>query len=292
MAGRVERVDNLSLAAGLFEKLRRGSPASKSRPVDPRRTADVARATPAPPAERRSTPAAPPPANRAEQGGRQPAARSVERESGSDWQSSATRADEFPGDALGVEPSFEEIVAAQPAGPAAAQVAGAGVTELEVTRPDAASSNAIDLNAEEPDIAGLEPAGLNAEAAEAGGLDVAERTTSPAAQPSHYWTWRLLAGGFSPAECATIRGMTTDVVLDHALRAIDSGSAVEVGWLLSADLTARLERLIGDREPERIRPLLAKLPRGTRYEEVQLFLKCRFPKQPAAAAALSAPADA
>ncbi len=73
-----------------------------------------------------------------------------------------------------------------------------------------------------------------------------------------------------------IRGMSGEVVLDHALRAIDSGWVVKAEWLLDPQLMTRLAELVGPVQPERIRPLLAKLPNGTRYEEVQLFLKCRF----------------
>jgi len=94
-------------------------------------------------------------------------------------------------------------------------------------------------------------------------------------RPSHYWTWRLLAGGFTPDECATIRGLSPDVVLDHALRAADAGWSIDAAWFLSPELIARIERVLGPVAPTRIRPLLEKLPRGTRYEEVQLVLKSR-----------------
>ncbi len=49
-------------------------------------------------------------------------------------------------------------------------------------------------------------------------------------QPSHYWTWRLLTAGFAPEECAAIRGLSADVVLDHALRAADCGWPVQAEW--------------------------------------------------------------
>jgi ATP-dependent DNA helicase RecQ len=35
-------------------------------------------------------------------------------------------------------------------------------------------------------------------------------------RPSHYWTQRLLAAGFTVDECAAIRGLTREVVLEHA----------------------------------------------------------------------------
>jgi ATP-dependent DNA helicase RecQ len=95
------------------------------------------------------------------------------------------------------------------------------------------------------------------------------------ATPTHYWTWRLLSSGFSVDECMAIRSLEREVVLDHALRAIDSGWRVEASWFLSEEELTALERVIGSAEPQRIRPLLSQLPAGVRYENVQLFLKCR-----------------
>jgi len=106
---------------------------------------------------------------------------------------------------------------------------------------------------------------------------LASLSSDAAVRPSHYWTWRLLEAGFSVAECAAIRSLEPEEVLDHALRAIDSGWPVEARWCLSAELLSALEAVVGGEPPEEIRPLLAQLPPGTRYEEVQLFLKCRFP---------------
>jgi superfamily II DNA helicase RecQ len=39
------------------------------------------------------------------------------------------------------------------------------------------------------------------------------------AHPSRYWTQRLLSAGFSVDECAAIRGLPRDVIVDHAHRA-------------------------------------------------------------------------
>jgi ATP-dependent DNA helicase RecQ len=94
-------------------------------------------------------------------------------------------------------------------------------------------------------------------------------------KPSHYWTWRLLSAGFTVEDCQAIRGMEREVVLDHTLRAIDSGWPVDVHWFLRPEQVVALETVIGPEPPARIRPLLAKLPQGMRYEDVQLYLKCR-----------------
>ena len=97
----------------------------------------------------------------------------------------------------------------------------------------------------------------------------------PAVRPAHYWTWRLLAAGFSAAECAEIRGLEREVILDHAMRAVDDGRPVRPESCLPSELISALETLVGPVPPRQIRPLLAQLPNGTRYEEVQLFIKCR-----------------
>ncbi len=84
-----------------------------------------------------------------------------------------------------------------------------------------------------------------------------------------------MSAGFSPAECAAIRGLDRDTLFDHALRAAEAGMAVRAEWFLRVDTLAALEEVIGETAPERIRPLLAQLPKGIRYEEVQFYVRCR-----------------
>jgi len=93
--------------------------------------------------------------------------------------------------------------------------------------------------------------------------------------PSYYWTWRLLSQGFSLAECMTIRGLTREVVIEHALRAVEDGCRVRAEWCLSSGVLKAMEAAIGSGAPSRIGAILPQLPPGTRYEEVQLYLKCR-----------------
>ncbi len=103
----------------------------------------------------------------------------------------------------------------------------------------------------------------------------ATTTVGDHALPNHVWTWKVLAAGFSVDQCRYIRGLEPEVVLDHALRAAEEGHAVQLAWFLTADDIAKLQEVIGADPPERIRPLLAKLPKHLRYEHVQLFLRCR-----------------
>jgi ATP-dependent DNA helicase RecQ len=103
-----------------------------------------------------------------------------------------------------------------------------------------------------------------------------EQTPSPVNRPSYYWTWRLLSQGFPAEECLAIRGITRETLLDHVFQAAENGLKIRSAWYLSADTITTLDALVGDHPPTQIRPLLAQLPAGTRYEEVQIYLKCRF----------------
>jgi hypothetical protein len=124
-----------------------------------------------------------------------------------------------------------------------------------------------------------EPGGKTLASAGAPALGVKPRDETEG-QSSHYWTWRLLIAGFNPDECGAIRAIDPDTVLDHALRAADAGLHVDARWFLSAELIARIEEIAPQSPAARIRPLLERLPRGTRYEAVQLVLKTRRLPQP------------
>jgi ATP-dependent DNA helicase RecQ len=98
-------------------------------------------------------------------------------------------------------------------------------------------------------------------------------------RPTHYWTWRLLSDGFTMEECAAIRSLPPETILDHVLRAIEEGWPVNADWCLAPELLGALEKIVGSDPPAQIRPLLAQLPPGTSYEQVQIYLKCRQGRQ-------------
>ena len=103
----------------------------------------------------------------------------------------------------------------------------------------------------------------------------AESKAKPDDLPSFHWTVRLLAQGYSVDEVSAIRGVDRAVVIDHALRASEAGETVDSRWVLSPTLIERLDRLVGDSSPTRIRPLLAELGHDASYEEVQLYIRSR-----------------
>jgi ATP-dependent DNA helicase RecQ len=178
--------------------------------------------------------------------------------------------------------SAEGLLEIKGIGLATVEKHGAAILRLIAdSSPDPPASAPNDL----PSGTGVSPveqqrdAGATSLAADAVDFGHEEGSREPAAtgasQPAHYWTWRLLQAGFTPDECAAIRGLDPAVVLDHALRALDAGWQVSAAAFLSAERLRVFDEIIGPADPNRIRPLLAQLPRGTRYEEVQLYLKCR-----------------
>jgi ATP-dependent DNA helicase RecQ len=104
----------------------------------------------------------------------------------------------------------------------------------------------------------------------------AAQTSVPINRPPYYWTWRLLSHGFKADECLAIRGITRETLLDHLSQAAENAMKIDLAWCLPTETVAALDVLVRGNVPKQIRPLLAQLPPGTRYEEVQLYLKCRF----------------
>jgi hypothetical protein len=185
--------------------------------------------------------------------------------------------------------SLEELLDVKGIGPGKVRQYGEALMELlqaagrTSALPDEPHVDVIEPTADDLDVG---PPSANDEV---GGEDLATSTDEPAERtaaftgagpaepnrPSHYWTWRLLKAGFTPQEIAEIRGLSEEVVLDHALRAADSGCGVDASWFMPPALVERIEQVIGPGTPTRLRTLLERLPHGTRYEHVQLVLKAR-----------------
>ena len=101
----------------------------------------------------------------------------------------------------------------------------------------------------------------------------------PSLRPGYYWTWKLLSRGFQVSECASIRRVSEEEIWGHAIRAMESGLAVEPGWLLSSSelavLRDELPVATTDESTMQLRPILERLPEGFTRQHVQVFLKCQ-----------------
>jgi ATP-dependent DNA helicase RecQ len=100
-----------------------------------------------------------------------------------------------------------------------------------------------------------------------------EMPTCP--RPSFYWTWRLLADGYSAEHCAAIRRLTPDQVLDHAVQAAEDGLHVDCRWLLTSAQLDMARDLIARRGLAGPQLLVSALPAGLRHQHLQLFLKAQ-----------------
>ncbi|QDU95024.1 ATP-dependent DNA helicase RecQ [Lignipirellula cremea] len=70
-------------------------------------------------------------------------------------------------------------------------------------------------------------------ASESSSADKPAAGTSKLQPPPHYWTWRLLSGGFTLFECQQIRQLDQQEVYAHMVKAANSGLRVDLGWLFS-----------------------------------------------------------
>ena len=92
-------------------------------------------------------------------------------------------------------------------------------------------------------------------------------------QPSFYWTWQLIVDGYSVEHIGQTRGIDRAAVFDHANRALQSGRAVQVDWLLDSEKVAVLQQLIRANPDSRMPALMAQLPAGIESFELQFFMK-------------------
>jgi hypothetical protein len=106
-----------------------------------------------------------------------------------------------------------------------------------------------------------------------GAIDFEQRKV----KPNFYWTWRLLADGYTAEQCEQIRRLDDRELLSHALQALDQELPVDAEWFLSPEQLAALDEAIGDTPPKRLRDLLKRLPANIRYEHVQLYVRTRWP---------------
>ncbi|MBN2578203.1 MAG: RecQ family ATP-dependent DNA helicase [Pirellulales bacterium] len=158
-----------------------------------------------------------------------------------------------------------ELLAVKGIGPA--KLAQFGHTLLEIL--DEYSSSSVELQKKV-----AQEAGHSCPAEETGKNACPPHLAVSPVQPPHYWTWRLLSVGFSPDECATIRGLSRKTVLEHASEASQSGWQIRPEWCLSPALIAALKNLppaIARRPADQWLP---HLPPGTLREEVLLYEKC------------------
>jgi ATP-dependent DNA helicase RecQ len=94
-------------------------------------------------------------------------------------------------------------------------------------------------------------------------------------QPTFYWTWRLLADGYSIDHLRQVRQLDIATVFDHAIRALENDFPAELDWLLPEEKIASIDRFVAQHPADRPSNLIAKLPPNLAAHELLYFMKCR-----------------
>ncbi len=102
------------------------------------------------------------------------------------------------------------------------------------------------------------------------------RVDLPAAdsiKPSYFWTWRLLADGYTVGQLQQVRQLDQATIFDHATRAIENGLPARPEWLLSDSHLQVLREYVAANSAAGISELLSGIPEGISPCELLYFLK-------------------
>ena len=94
-------------------------------------------------------------------------------------------------------------------------------------------------------------------------------------QPPHYWTWRVLASGFSADECCQIRGLSKDELHDQLILAVKNGQPVDPRWVLTSAQIAALDKVLSQRSATQLPEQLARIVPGLQERTARLYLLSR-----------------
>ncbi len=102
-----------------------------------------------------------------------------------------------------------------------------------------------------------------------------DRPEPHSVQPNFFWTWRLLADGYSMDHLRQVRQIDEETIFSHVLRATENNLPVQAEWLLSDEKIATLNKLISQHPSDRTSKLISKLPADCLPQELVYFLKCQ-----------------
>ncbi len=95
-----------------------------------------------------------------------------------------------------------------------------------------------------------------------------------AVQPSYYWTWRLLADGYSPEHLQQVRQIDRETIYDHVIVAMENNRPAESEWLLRSDQIEVLRQIIAKHGRKRMTELISELPSTISVQQLMYYLKC------------------
>jgi len=90
-------------------------------------------------------------------------------------------------------------------------------------------------------------------------------------KPSYYWSWKLLADGYSMLEISQIRGLERSIILDHASRALTAGMPLPLERILSPATRQQFDTYVSREPGKRLAEMLVELPPEFDRAEFQFY---------------------
>lgn len=183
-------------------------------------------------------------------------------------------------------PAGEDVMKGSAELPASLNIDGALRSALLALRPSAAPPQAAPAAAQpsrtptpqprehDPfDDANAELAATDAESPAPASLPI---DCAPAnSHPPHYWTWRVLAAGFTADEICQVRQINRAALIEHLLAAVQDGCAVDPHLIFSPAQQRELQRLLANGSAPAVSR--TKLPAGISRAEAELYLALQHP---------------
>jgi ATP-dependent DNA helicase RecQ len=121
----------------------------------------------------------------------------------------------------------------------------------------------------------------NAQQTNIAAIDRPHRDDLPAAdslKPTYYWTWRLLADGYSVSHIEQVRQIDRATIFSHAQSALENGLLTQPQWLMSKITLLKINNVLAANPDQRVPQLLSQLPPGVSNHELIYCVKFRNTK--------------
>jgi len=92
-------------------------------------------------------------------------------------------------------------------------------------------------------------------------------------KPNYFWTWRLLADGYTAAHLFQVRQLDEKTVFSHATLAVENKLPTQRRWLLSQEKIRAIESFVAANPGSKITELLGKIPTQLESHELIFYLK-------------------
>ena len=103
-------------------------------------------------------------------------------------------------------------------------------------------------------------------------LDLPEPTVT---KPNYFWTWRLLADGYTKSHLRQVRQLDEETIFSHAIVAIENELPAQQNWLLDDQKIQTIESFVNDNPNQKTSELLSKIPTQLKPHELIFYLKCQ-----------------